>query len=170
MKKIYESVEIFCVAFVAVIITVLFLFRVIVVDGDSMQDTLHSGEKVVVYSLFYTPKNGDIVVTDSRNSYGKPLIKRVIATGGDRIRIDYSTGNVYVNDVLLNEDYIKEKINPSDREDIDMLIPQGFVFLMGDNRNNSYDSRYPEIGPVKVGDVLGKAVFRISPISEIGFL
>ena len=168
MKKIYESAEIFCVAFVAVVVTVLFFFRVIVVDGNSMQNTLHPGEKVVVYSIFYTPKRGDIVVTDSNNSYGKPLIKRVIAVGGDRIRIDYYTGDVYLNGELLQEDYIKERIMPSGEAALDIVIPEGYVFLMGDNRNNSYDSRHRDIGPISTNNILGKAFFRLSPFSDIG--
>ena len=168
MKKIFEFIDSFCTAVMFITVVILFFCRVIVVDGDSMLPTLQSGEKIITTNFFYQPEVGDIVVTDSNNGYKKPLIKRVIATGGDTIKIDYPTGDVYLNGNLLDEDYIFEKINPSDTENLEITVPQGYVFLMGDNRNASYDSRAAEIGVINQKDLLGKAVFRISPLSKIG--
>ena len=118
----------------------------------------------------YTPEKGDIVVVDKANYFGKSIVKRVIATEGDKLFIDYNTGNVYVNGVLLQESYIKEKINPQASENIDITIKEGHVFVMGDNRNGSSDSRLAEVGQINEKNILGKAVFIISPFSKMGVL
>ena len=171
MKKFYEAIETLVLPVIVITFLILFVCRVIVVQGDSMNNTLLSGEKVITTNFFYKAEKGDIVVTDGRIHDGKPLIKRVIATGGDTIKIDYSTGDVYVNGDCLEENYIKEKIDTDEhRNDIEMTIPEGYLFLMGDNRNNSLDSRSSEIGIVNEKEILGKAIFRITPISRIGFI
>lgn len=168
MEKLFDFLENLCIAVLFLTITVLFVFRMIVVDGSSMLPTLEENEKLIVSNFMYTPEKGDIVITDSNNGFDKPLVKRIIATGGDTIRIDYTTGDVYVNGSLLQEDYILEKIRPIPADDIDMTVPAGYVFLMGDNRNSSSDSRVEEIGVINEKDLLGKAVLRISPLSKIG--
>ncbi|MBR4035826.1 MAG: signal peptidase I [Oscillospiraceae bacterium] len=168
MKKIYDFIESVSLAVLLITVCILFFFRIIVVEGDSMMNTLNDQEKIIISNFSYTPENGDIVVTDTHNGYKKPLIKRVIATGGDTIKIDYTTGDVYINGIILQEDYIYEKINPIPADNLEITVPEGFVFLMGDNRNHSFDSRAEEIGLINEKNLLGKAVFRISPLSKIG--
>ena len=168
IKDFYETCESIIISLLAILLIIVFCFRAVAVDGGSMLPNLHNGERLITTNLFYTPEKGDVVVIDKNNALGKPLIKRVIATEGDKIRIDYETGDVYVNDVLLEEDYIYEKINPESRNDIEMTIKEGYVFVMGDNRNNSQDSRNDFIGQISTKNILGKAIFRIFPFNQRG--
>ena len=110
MRKFYDFIESIFSAVLILTITILFFCRIIVVEGDSMLNTLHSQEKIIISDFMYSAEKGDIVVTDVNNGYGNPLIKRVIATGGDTIKIDFENGEVYLNGNLLNEDYIMEPI------------------------------------------------------------
>ncbi len=169
MDKFFDIVESVCISIILVTTVILFIGRVIVVDGESMADTLHSGEKVIISNFLADYEKNDIVVTDGSVHNGRPIIKRIVATEGDTINIDYSTGDVYLNGNILEENYIKEKINADDRkENIRLTIPQGYLFLMGDNRNYSLDSRSDEIGLVSENDILGKTIIRISPLSQFG--
>ena len=170
IKDIYETFESIMVSLVVITLIIVFAFRAVSVDGDSMLPNLHDQERLITTNLFYTPEKGDIVVLDKNNALGKPIIKRVIATEGDTIRIEYKTGDVYVNDELLIEEYILEKINPADKADLEMTIKEGYVFVMGDNRNDSTDSRSEVIGQVNTKNILGKAMFRIYPFDSIGGL
>jgi len=168
MKKFYEFLESVSVAFIFITLVTLFVGRFIVVDGNSMNNTLYHDERLIITNFLYSPEKGDIVVTDTKNYFGQPLIKRVIATEGDTVAIDYNTGDVYVNGQILQEDYIKEKIMATGGGIYQITLAEDQLFLMGDNRNASSDSRIQEIGPVSEKDILGKAVFRIAPLSRIG--
>lgn len=108
-----------------------FFFRIIQVDGQSMVPTLDHGDKLIVWGAGYQPQRGDVVIVDSYTSYGKPLVKRVIAMGGDTIRIDYDTGEVWVNEQLLQEDYIAEPTYLGYDVQFPYTVPEGTVFVMG---------------------------------------
>lgn len=168
MKKLFEMLENICFSVLFITVVMTFFFRVIVVEGNSMNRTLSNGDRVIITNFCYTPQRGDIVVTDKNNYFKTPLIKRVIAIEGDTIKIDYSTGDVYINGEILSEDYIKEKIAISDKETLEITIPDGYVFLMGDNRNQSSDSRESVIGVINEKNIMGKAIFRIMPLEKIG--
>ncbi|MBR5521616.1 MAG: signal peptidase I [Oscillospiraceae bacterium] len=168
MKKFYEILESAAVSVITLTLVILFVCRFIVVDGGSMDNTLHHGERLIISNFMYTPEKGDIVVTDSNNLFNRPIIKRVIATEGDIIAIDYNTGDVYVNGLLLQENYIKEKIIATGGGVYQIQMGDNQLFLMGDNRNASSDSRVREIGPVNEKDILGRVILRVSPISKFG--
>ena len=161
--------------FVSIIIVMLiltFFARQVTVSGTSMTDTLQNGDKLMVNSFMYTPKNGDIVVISHGNRYSEPIIKRVIALGGQRIDINYDTGEVTVDGVILEENYIKGKTkqlsNSISLEAYNNIIPEGYVFVMGDNREGSLDSRSKEIGLIPVDNIIGKAEWRIMPFDKFG--
>ncbi len=177
----FEWLDVLVISVMAVVILFTFFFRVVTIDGESMENTLHSGEKVVISSMFYAPQQGDIVVvsrnTDNSlnpNTYSEPIIKRVIATEGQWVDID-EQGNVFVDGVLLEEEYTKNSaINHLEDEiEFPALVPENCVFVLGDNRQNSLDSRSARIGVNGMIDeryILGKAVYRIFPLKKMGGL
>lgn len=161
----------------------MFFFRSITVSGPSMLDTLEDGDQVVTVNFCYTPKHGDIVViqanmllNDTTNMWGEPIIKRVIAVEGDTIRIDFGKGEVYLNGELLEEDYIKDltffRHNDTWIEsNKEYTVPENTVFVMGDNRPVSNDSRnLPQVGFVDKSMIMGKAFVRVSPIEKFKWL
>ena len=145
-----------------------FFFRIIQVDGSSMVPTLINGDKLIVWGAGYTPQRGDVVIVDSYTAYGKPLVKRVIAKGGDTVSIDYSTGTVEVNGEVLQEDYIAEPTYLGYDLQFPYTVPEGTVFLMGDNRNESLDSRSSYIGCIDERDILGKVLVCFMPFTDFG--
>ena len=161
------------VGVLAVLVLVFtFVGRLIVVDGASMEPTLLDREMLVVRSIAYTPEQGDIVVL-AKDSFhnGDAIVKRVIATGGQRVEIDYGAAEVRVDGVPLEEPYIKEFMIQQYYQTItDIVVPEGSIFVMGDNRNNSDDSRDEALGAVDARLVLGKAVFILFPFNKISVL
>lgn len=155
-------------ALAVVMVILVFFLRTSRVDGRSMNPTLQSGDQVIARSLFYKPDRGDIVIIDSETNFGQPLVKRVIGIAGDTIDINFQTGEVFLNGVLLEEDYISAPTNLSFDVQFPVTVPEGHLFLMGDNRPNSEDSRSSLIGMIDERDVLGKVIFRIYPFSEFG--
>lgn len=153
-------------AFVLVIL--VFFLRTSRVDGRSMNPTLQSGDRVIARSLFYKPDRGDIVIVDGMTNFGSSLVKRVIGVEGDTIDIDFDKGIVYLNGVSLEEDYIAAPTNLSFDIEFPVTVPEGKLFLLGDNRPNSEDSRSSLIGMIDERDVLGKVIFRIYPFDEFG--
>ncbi|MBE6886050.1 MAG: signal peptidase I [Ruminococcaceae bacterium] len=171
-NEIYEWLESGVFALTVVVLIFTFLFRIVMVDGRSMQPTLQDQDRVITVSLFYKPAPGDIVVVTQPNAMNHSLIKRVIAVEGQTVFIDPETGDVSVDGKVLTEPYIMEKINPSKIGDMKypLTLKDGEVFVMGDNRNNSSDSRDSMIGIIDERYILGKAVLRIFPISDISVL
>ena len=145
-----------------------FVFRIIQVDGSSMVPTLTNGDKLIVWGAGYTPERGDVVIVDSYTTYGKPLVKRIIAKGGDTISIDYETGTVTVNGEVLQEDYIAEPTYLGYDVEFPYTVPEGTVFVMGDNRNQSLDSRSSYIGCIDEQDILGKVLVCFLPFADFG--
>ena len=168
MNKIYDFVETICLSALTVTFVMVFLFRVVSVDGESMTNTLQNNDRLIITTLYSDLQRGDVVVTDNSNGTGKLLIKRVVAVAGDTIRIDYSSGQVYLNGSVLSEEYIREPMAVSNREPLEVTVPRGQVFLMGDNRNNSTDSRDSRVGCVDERDIMGAAVLRMLPFGKIG--
>lgn len=155
------------------------LIRLTRVVGESMDTTLENGEMMLIWSLGYQPEQGDIVVLNKTDSttdqllHSKAIVKRVIATGGQTVDIDYATNSVYVDGERLDEPYIKEVMQDVTQTDpyrtqTHIEVPEGSIFVMGDNRNNSDDSRDDRIGCIDEDYVLGKVFFSIFPFDTFG--
>jgi signal peptidase I len=183
--SIYEYVETFCYALALMMVLFLFVFRYVKVDGDSMKHTLHNEDKLIISNLFYQPETGDIIVLnpESHGEKNEPIIKRVIATEGQTVYIDYENWEVYVDGEKLDEPYIdamREEMQAIMGRDIAMrraddpkysnefVVGENKVFVMGDNRNNSKDSRSREYGEIGENRILGKVVIRLAP--DFGFV
>ena len=151
---------------VAILLVFILFFRVITVSGPSMKQTLQHGDVLILLSnVFYRePKYGDIVVVKKASfKDGEAFIKRVIATEGQVVDIDFDSGIVYVDGVALDEPYTNTKTNLFEGNEFPMTVEKGCVFVLGDNRNDSKDSRSPEIGMVDKREIIGKAVLLILP-------
>jgi len=151
---------------IAIMIVFLLIFRVIVVSGDSMYSTLMDGDYILLLSnVFYKePRQGDIIVA-SKDSYddGAAIIKRVIATEGQIVDIDFENGIVYVDGLPIDEPYIHNLTTRSEGVPFPLIVEEGCVFVMGDNRDVSKDSRHPEIGLIDTREILGKAIYLMLP-------
>lgn len=176
--ELLEWVDSIVVSAVVVVLLFTFVFKIVGIKGESMTDTLMEGDKVLVYSCNYTPEVGDIVVI-SRNASNiiedesgehERIIKRVIATEGQTVDINDS-GLVSVDGVEIADSYIRE-YKSTFKKDVQFphVVKEGCVFVLGDNRRNSLDSRSSGIGDVDVRYILGKAVCRVSPFSEFKLL
>ena len=163
-------------ALVAALITLILLFtfvgRIIGVDGDSMYPTLHDGDLLLLQSIGYTPKQGDVVVLTKEFDVSEgPIVKRVIATGGQHVVIDYDAGTVTVDGEVLDEPYINpEEVmrQPGGETLSDVVMTDGTIIVIGDNRNHSSDSRDVTLGTVDERYVLGRALWVILPFQNFG--
>ncbi len=168
IDSLFDFVELFIFSLAAVFIITTFFFRHSVVDGSSMERTLFDGEHIIISDLFYKPERGDIIVCeDYSTELPIPIVKRVIGIAGDRVEID-AAGTVKVNGVTLDEsDYVYiDPYYPYDCDVVDIIVPEGEVFVMGDHRNVSSDSR--KIGTIKEDSILGKVLFRFYPFDKFG--
>ena len=165
-----EWLETIALAAVAVVLIFTFLLRTATVSGSSMVPTLTDGDRLIISDLFYQPQQGDIVVVAPGIYEDHPLIKRVIATEGQTVDINFDTGAVTVDGVTLEEPYINEPTHLSEGVEFPVTVPENCIFVMGDNRNNSKDSRDPSVGMVDVRYVVGRELLRIFPLGDFGLV
>lgn len=169
-QGLLEWYEALISAALVLVLVFSFFFRIIQVDGRSMVPTLNNGDKLIVWGAGYTPQRGDVVIVDGYTTYGRPLVKRVIAKGGDTIKIDYENGIVEVNGEVLQEDYIAEPTYLGFDVEFPYTVPDGTLFVMGDNRNESLDSRSSSIGCIDERDILGKVLLCFMPFQDFGVI
>jgi len=162
--ELYDWIQCIVTAIICGVLIFVFLGRTIGVDGRSMLQTLHHNDRVIISNIFYAPENGDIIVFQApADQFAYPLVKRVIAIENQVVDIDFDSGNVYVNDVLINEPYIAAVTTAKNDFTGPLTIPPGFVFVMGDNRNSSTDSRDNIVGLVDTRYILGKVLLILIP-------
>ena len=171
LKDAYDWMHCIIVAMIVCVLLFVLVARVIDVRGQSMEPTLYEGDKIIITRLAGDYEQGDIVVLRKDSFRAEPIVKRVIALEGQTVEIDFEEGVVYVDGVALNEPYTMERTYKSyDFETYEqpLVVPENCVFVMGDNRNNSSDSRVATIGCVDKGYIMGKAVFRLFPLNKLG--
>lgn len=165
--NVYDFVSIIMAAFIIITVIFTFAFRLVGVKGQSMEDTLHENDWLITMQQKEYVR-GDIVVITEPNYFNEPLIKRVIAVGGQTVDIDFASSTVYVDGEPIDEPYTKESFILPSADDVQFpyTVPEGELFCMGDNRNKSTDSRSTLIGSVDERYILGKAVIRVLPFGD----
>ncbi len=169
-KEIRDWVVSIVIAVLVALVIRTYIFTLVRVDGPSMNPTLTHGDVLYTNRFMYEPANGDIIIFRPPNSPETPYVKRVIAVAGQTVTVNGAAHTVTVDGKILNEDYIKEPLLNAGNMQYPVTVPEGYVFVLGDNRNNSRDSRDATVGLVPVDNVIGKALFRILPLSDIGGL
>ncbi len=171
---LFDIVETLSITACAVLLIFTFICRIAFVDGESMANTLHEGNALLVSDFLYKPERGDIVTFQQINKHNgqKPLVKRIIAVGGETIDIDFDTWTVTIDGEPLNEEeyrYLDPKHKILSDYDYPLTVPEGYVFVMGDNRNGSMDSRDSRVGLVDERFIIGRVIFRFYPIFDISY-
>lgn len=167
--ELMDWAETLLIAGTVVVFVLLFICQIVVVNGPSMQPTLHNGERLLTWSTFWDLEAGDIVCVNRDGE--EPIIKRVIATEGQTVDVDPQQGKVYVDGKELDESYILEPTYTDGNNrsiGFPAEVPEDCIFVMGDNRNNSLDSRFQEVGMVRIDHVFGKVACRIYPFDKFG--
>ena len=166
--EVYDWIQ--CIIFALVFCVLLFVFavRMVNVVGHSMVPTLEQSDKVVISNLFYHPKQGDVVVLRKQTLKQEPIVKRIIATEGQTVDIDFDDGVVYVDGKALDEPYVNEPVHDRENFEGKITVPEGCVFVMGDNRNASTDSRDARLGCVDTRYIMGRGYFTLFPVKNIG--
>ena len=165
-RDLYEWVQSLVGSVLVVVAIFTFVIRMMGVDGHSMLNTLQHGDRLLVVNsmLYHDYKYGDIVILRKNGVFDDdPIVKRVIAVEGQTVDIDFAEGIVYVDGEALEEDYIREPTYTAEGTEFPLTVPEGSIFVMGDNRNGSSDSRDYRLGPVDTRYVIGKAAFLIFP-------
>ncbi len=170
-KEVLEWLEMFVVSILIVVLAFTFFFRMVGISGSSMEQTVFNGERVIIFSAFYQPKQGDVVVVsrDYLLQEKEPIIKRIIATEGQEVYLDHENNKVFVDGKELNEPYVYSQYDPLVPEGIMVenphVVQEGCVFLMGDHRDVSLDSR--ATGDIDQRYILGKVLLRVFPFEKI---
>ena len=170
--EVYDWIQ--CIIFALVFCVLLFVFgaRMVNVVGHSMVPTLEQNDKVIISNLLYHPKQGDIVVLRKQTLMDEPIVKRIIATEGQTVDIDFDDGVVYVDGKALDEPYVNAPVHDRENFEGKITVPKGSVFVMGDNRANSADSRYHQDdgdrGFVPISDVVGVGIAKYWPLDRLG--
>ena len=170
-RDLYEWAQALVCSVLAVVLLFTFVIRLIGVDGHSMVPTLQDGDRLLVLNAMLDNdyEYGDIVVLRKDTFLEEPIVKRVIATEGQTVDIDFVSGAVYVDGEALDEPYLNEPMEEPWYEDLtSVTVPEGSVFVMGDNRNNSLDSRSPEVGSIPEENIVGHALFIVWPLGQMG--
>ncbi len=165
----YDIVSILLTALVVIMIIFTFVFRFVGVVGDSMYPTLKNNDWLFVRAINTHYQQGDIIISSQPNAFNEPIVKRVIAVGGQEVDIDFKKGIVYVDGVALKEDYINELTTTKMDVEFPLTVPEGKLFVLGDNRNDSTDSRSSAIGMLDERYIIGKVMFRILPIDQFKY-
>ena len=168
VSNIYDIVSVVVSAVAVIAIVFTFVTRVLVVSGASMNPTLNNGDTVAISSLKRSFDYGDIVIVAQPNAMHKTLIKRVIAVGGQTVDIDSEKGIVYVDGKALDEPYVNAPVHDRENFEGKITVPKGSVFVMGDNRNASTDSRDVRLGCVDTRYIMGRVYFTLFPVKNIG--
>jgi len=168
--ELYDWLQCVVTAIICGVLIFIFIGRTIGVDGRSMIQTLRHNDRVVISNFLYSPENGDIIVFQSPSTeFEFPLVKRVIAIAGQTVNIDFENGDVYIDDIVISEPYINA-LTASRYDFIEpVTVPDGYVFVLGDNRNSSTDSRDNKVGLVDTRYILGKVLFVLIPgVDDLG--
>ena len=175
IRSVMEWVETIVMAVIFVTVVFTFLARVITVDGSSMEPTYHNGDRVLTTTLTGPVQQGDVVIVV--NALDEPIIKRVVATEGQTVDFDPDLGEVVVDGVPVPGStfgiadgitYVADR--PGQVLEFPQTVPDGCVFVLGDNRGNSLDSRFVEVGMIDARNILGKVFFNLYPFSQLGFV
>ena len=167
--EVYDWIQSILMALVVCVLLFVFVVRMVNVDGESMLPTLEDKDRVIISNLFYTPKQGDIVVLRKEAFLYEPIVKRVIAVEGQTVEIDFDRGEVFVDGEELDEPYILEPTYRSLDFSGSVTVPEGCVFVMGDNRNGSTDSRYSVLGCVDTRLIMGRVYLTVFPLKNFGW-
>ena len=167
-KEALDWVVSIAIALIIALLIRRYVFTLVKVDGPSMNPTLSDGDTLFTQRLLYTPQVGDVIIFRPPNSPKTPYVKRIIALEGQTVDIDSVTGAVTVDSKQIDEPYIKEPIQRMGDIQFPYTVEKDCVFVLGDNRNNSHDSRDSDVGSVPVENIIGKAQFRLLPFNTFG--